>query len=67
MAVRLGGRVYVFKFKMVAGEGDGSAMRQIKEMRYADKHRSADEAVRLIGVEFSEAERNIVRFDVERG
>ena len=67
MAVRLGGRVYVFEFKMVAGEGDGSAMRQIKEMRYADKHRSADEAVRLIGVEFSEAERNIVRFDVERG
>ena len=66
MAVRLRGRTYVFEFKMVAGEGDGSAMRQIKEKRYADKHRRRDELVRLVGVEFSEAERNIVRFDVER-
>ena len=66
MAVRLRGLTYVFEFKMVAGEGDGSAMRQIKEKRYADKHRRRDEPVRLVGVEFSEAERNIVRFDVER-
>ena len=67
MAVRLGGRAYVFEFKRVAGQGDGSAMRQIKEKRYADKHRRQDEPVCLVGVEFSEAERNIVRFDVERG
>ena len=67
MAVRLGERTYVFEFKMVAGEGDGSAMRQLKQKRYADKHRRHGEPVRLVGVEFSEAERNIVRFDVERG
>ena len=66
MAVRLGDRTYVFEFKMMAGQGDGSAMRQIKEKRYADKHRRQREPVRLVGVEFSEAERNIVRFDVER-
>ena len=66
MAARLGGRAYVFEFKMVAGEGDGSAMRQIKKMRYADKYRWQDEPVHLVGVEFSEAERNIVRFDIER-
>ena len=66
LAVRLGGRTYVFEFKMVAGDGDGSALRQIKERGYADKYRRDDEPVRLIGVEFSEAERNIVRFDVER-
>ena len=66
MAVRLGERVFVFEFKMVAGAGDGSAMRQLKEKRYADKHRRPGESVRLVGVEFSEKERNIVRFDVER-
>ena len=67
MAVRFKGRVYVFEFKMVAREGDGSAMRQIKERRYADKYRLPDQPIRLIGVEFSEAERNIVRFEVEAG
>ena len=66
MAVRFRGRVYVFEFKMVAREGDGSAMRQIREKRYAEKHRRSGEPVHLIGVEFSETERNIVRFDVER-
>ena len=66
MAVRFSRRVYVFEFKMVAREGDGSAMRQIREKRYAEKHRRFGEPVRLIGVEFSETERNVVRFDVER-
>ena len=65
MAVCFKGRIYVFEFKMVARHGDGSAMRQIKAMRYADKYRQANESVRLVGVEFSERERNIVRFDVD--
>ena len=65
MAVRFKGQAYVFEFKMVAKHGDGSAMRQIKERRYADKHRRANELVWLVGVEFSETERDIVRFDVE--
>ena len=65
MAVRLAGCTYVFEFKMTVGAGDGSAMRQIKEKRYADRHRRPGERLRLVGVEFSEAERNIVRFDVE--
>ena len=65
MAVRFKGRIYVFEFKMVKRHGDGSAMRQIKAMRYADKYRRAGESVRLIGIEFSEEERNIVRFDVD--
>ena len=65
MAVRLHNRTYVFEFKVVAGGGDGSAMRQIKARGYAEKYRRPGETVRLVGVEFSEAERNIVRFDVE--
>ena len=50
---------------MAAKQGDGSAMRQIKEKRYADKHRRSNEPIWLVGVEFSETERNIVGFDVE--
>ena len=65
MAVRLPDRVYLFEFKVVAQKGDGSALRQLKERRYAEKHGRAGQSVRLAGVEFSEAERNIVRFDVE--
>ena len=65
MAVRLHNRTYVFEFKVVASGGDGSAMRQIKARGYAEKYQRPGETVRLGGVEFSEAERNIVRFDVE--
>ena len=65
MAVRLDGKVYVFEFKVVASKGDGTAMRQIRERRYADKYRQPGTAIRLVGVEFSEAERNIVRFEAE--
>ena len=65
MAVRLADRVYLFEFKVVARKDDGSALRQLKERRYAEKYGRAGQSVRLVGVEFSEAERNIVRFDVE--
>ena len=65
MAVRFSGRVYLFEFKMVARQGDGSALRQLKEKRYADKYRQPGVGIRQVGVEFSEAERNIARFDVE--
>ena len=65
MAVRFKGRVYLFEFKMVARQGNGSALRQIKDKQYADKYRQPGLPIRLVGVEFSQAERNIVRFDVE--
>ena len=65
MAVRMPHRVYLFEFKVVARRGDGSALRQLKEKRYAEKYARAGRAVQLVGVEFSEAERNIVRFDIE--
>ena len=64
MAVRFRDRCYVFEFKMVAADGDGSALRQIRDKRYADKYRLPGQGVRLIGVEFSESKRNIVRVDV---
>jgi hypothetical protein len=46
-------------------EGDGTALQQIKERRYADKYLAEAEDVYLIGVEFRKADRNIVRFETE--
>ena len=66
MAVRVAGNVHVFEFKKVAKESDGSAMAQLREKRYADKYRHLGEPIHLIGVEFSEEDRNIAAFEVER-
>ena len=67
MAVRFGGAVYLFEFKVVEMAGKGAAMAQLKERRYADKFRSAGAPVHLVAVEFSRDTRNVVGFEVERG
>ena len=66
MTVRFDGNIYVFEFKTVEKESTGEAMRQLREKGYADKYRSLGQPVRLIGVEFSKADRNVAVFEVER-
>ncbi|MCY4342093.1 MAG: ATP-binding protein [Gammaproteobacteria bacterium] len=63
LALRCGGRVYLFEFKVIERAGDGAALRQLTERGYADKHRASGETIHLIGVEFSEETRNIAAFD----
>ena len=63
MAARFESRVYVFELKVVEQTGDGNAMAQLKDRRYADKYRAPDVDVHLIGVEFSSASRNVVAFE----
>ncbi len=41
-------------------------LRRYKERGYADKYRARGEPIHLIGVEFSQAERGVVGFEVER-
>ena len=65
MAVHYAGRIWLFEFKVIEQSGAGSALAQLKERRYADKYRGGEAPVRLVGVEFSSADRNITRFDVE--
>jgi hypothetical protein len=48
----------------VENQAEGKALRQIKEKGYADKYRSLDQPIHLIGVEFSKKERNVVGFEV---
>ncbi len=65
MAVRAGGRVYLFEFKVVERGREGTALAQLREKGYADKYRHLGRSVHLIGVEFSREERNVVGFDCE--
>ena len=64
MAVRFGGRIYLFEFKVVEQSGAGSALAQLEARRYADKYRGRGEPVHLVGVEFSSRTRNVERFEV---
>ena len=65
MAVRAGGRVYLFEFKVAEQAGPGAALEQLRTKAYADKYRALGEPVHLVGVEFSSASRNVVAFDHE--
>jgi hypothetical protein len=65
MAVRFNGQVYLFEFKVVELEPEGSALQQIKDRGYADKYRAAGQPIHLIGVEFSCEQRRVVGFEVQ--
>ena len=66
MTLRFNDQIYVFELKVVELAGDGSALAQLKERGYADKYRSLDQPIHLIGVEFSRKTRTLAGFDVER-
>ena len=65
MAVRFGGNVYLFEFKVVEQASEGAALAQLRERGYADKYRASGEPIHLIGVEFSKSTRNVTAFAVE--
>ena len=62
MAVRAGGRVYLFEFKVVEQAGEGAALAQLLARDYARKYRASGEPIHLVGVEFSATERNLAAF-----
>ena len=51
MAVRTGGHVYLFEFKVVEMAPPGSALAQLRERDYAARYRGRGEPIHLIGVE----------------
>ncbi len=65
LTVLYDGGVYLFEFKVMDGKPEGRALAQIRERGYADKYRSLDVPVHLIGIEFGREERNIVGFEFE--
>ena len=67
MAVRAGGHVYLFEFKVVEMAPPGSALAQLQERDYAARYRGRGEPIHLIGVEFSRKTRNVTAFEVADG
>ena len=67
MAVRTGGHVYLFEFKVAEMAPAGSALAQLQERDYAAKYRGRGEPIHLIGVEFSREMRNVTAFEVADG
>ena len=65
MAVRAGGRVYLFEFKVVEQAGEGTALAQLKARGYAEKYRGSGEPIHLVGVEFSPEARSVAAFEAE--
>ena len=65
LVVLFGPQVFVFEFKVVDDQPDGSALAQIRTKGYADKYRDTGRTVHLVGIEFSRAARNVVGFEVE--
>ena len=67
MAVRAGGQVYLFEFKVVELAPAGSALGKLQERDYAAKYRGGGGPIHLIGVEFSRDTRNVTAFEVAAG
>ena len=67
MAVRTGGHVYLFEFKVAELAPPGAALAQLRERGYADKYRGRGEPIHLIGVELSRQTRNVTAFEVADG
>ena len=65
MVVRLAGRIYIFEFKVVKEDTEGTALQQIKDKKYAERYQAENQPIHLIGVEFSKRDRNIIGFQVE--
>ena len=63
MAVRTGGHVYLFEFKVVEQAGPGAALAQLRERDYAAKYRGRGEPIHLIGVEVSSKTRTVTAFE----
>ena len=66
-AVRTGGHLYLFEFKVAEMAPPGSALAQLQERDYAAKYRGRGEPIHLIGVEFSRQTRNLTAFEVADG
>ncbi len=60
-------KIYVIEFKVIASDKEkGTALKQIKERKYHQKYIGESKKIYLVGMEFSEGERNIVNFEWDK-
>lgn len=63
LSLRYGQNIYLFEFKVVDEQAQKTALQQLIAKDYAEKFRSPEVSIALIGIEFSRKNRNIVAFD----
>ncbi|MEN3039531.1 MAG: PD-(D/E)XK nuclease domain-containing protein, partial [Candidatus Kryptonium sp.] len=60
-------KAYVMEFKVIESEGaEPKAIKQLREKRYFEKYKERAKEIYLIGIDFSETQRNIQNFEFER-
>ncbi|MCL0052415.1 PD-(D/E)XK nuclease domain-containing protein [Peptococcaceae bacterium] len=60
-------KTYIIEFKVITSEKEkGTALKQVRERKYHEKYLEESKEIYLVGMEFSENERNIVNFEWER-
>lgn len=60
-------QIWLFEFKVVELHPAGWALAQLQQKAYVDKYRVHGLPIRLVGVKFSGAQRNVLAFDVAHG
>ncbi len=63
MALRTGGKIFLFEFKVQERAGPGAALEQLRRRGYATKYQQYGQPVYLVGVEFSAKTRNVARIE----
>ncbi|MCL0063042.1 PD-(D/E)XK nuclease domain-containing protein [Peptococcaceae bacterium] len=67
LSVFIDDKTYIIEFKVITSEKEkGTALKQVRERKYHEKYLEESKEIYLVGMEFSENERNIVNFEWER-
>ena len=64
LTLKLKNFIYILEFKV---DGDGKALKQIKDKNYADKYKNENKEIWLVGVEFDSGSRGVSVVEWERG
>nr|MBL0708817.1 PD-(D/E)XK nuclease domain-containing protein [Sulfurimonas sp.] len=62
LTIKLENIIYIIEFKM----GNGNALEQIKQNKYADKYLNDKKDIYLVGINFDENKRNVSKFEWEK-
>ncbi len=61
----IGDKIYIIEFK-ISDKPSDNPLRQIKEKKYYEKYLSEEKEIYIVGIEFSDADKNIIGFGWER-
>ncbi len=67
LSLKLDNTVYLFEFKVVPEAATGEALQQLIDRDYTAKYKAPGQTIILVGIEFSQSQRNVVGFDTCRG